>query len=758
MIGLAALAFASCAKHDFETMTQEQIVKAEYEAKFVAAFGQPASNHTWGFGRATTRAVKPVYASDNYAAYSKTKPSGFTDAIPTSRKPSVPEFATTASAAGALDASTNTLQDNNVYFVKDGYTLENPQNRQNITIYIDDNMTFNYGLGDCKGNKIIVSENKTLKVTSLSTFGQGVSIYLAPGAVLDLSELSYEEVVDWSTMEKVTKHTFKCDNNSLTPATKIYMGAGSKIKGGDLYFQNGYQVLNNGGSFEDVNSITMDKNCVVWNEGSLDVNGNVELTNNGCLLYNAKGTGISATVGSLNVKTDNCVVYNNGDFTCEGALALTDGASEFANGVDGTLKAASVDMKSTSLMYNEGTAIVYGMTKIENSTNKWLNEGSYTSGDFEITGFDKSGTNVWNNCKLIVTATGTGMTGSGNFHLNRGSIILEGGADAGSMLVCDSFTWEDTSGFYLGSKSMVNVIGNIYTDNYNKGYGFYGIGQERSVVKAASITKSADNQYSMSYFGNLYVDIADHFEQGSIDPWGKQLFYHCDETVKFGNESDSPVYIKPSNCNEGYGTEKKEEFPEVYDGRIMAEDLTATGDVTGQKSDWDFNDVVFDWAIKDGKAYIKLLAAGGTLPLTIGGYLDDNGEVIGGVEVHNKFGVGTGTMVNTGLASSTEKEFVLEDGISYADGDANAIKLYVKKGGVWVEITAEQGEPAGKFNCEVGTDWCDEYVDIRRVYPAFKKWVANESVNWTTIPEGRERLVNQILSDNEKGADEEAAE
>ena len=60
MIGLAALAFASCAKHDFETMTQEQIVKAEYEAKFVAAFGQPASNQNWGFATPVQPAHLPT--------------------------------------------------------------------------------------------------------------------------------------------------------------------------------------------------------------------------------------------------------------------------------------------------------------------------------------------------------------------------------------------------------------------------------------------------------------------------------------------------------------------------------------------------------------------------------------------------------------------------------------------------------------------------------------------------------------------------
>ena len=172
----------------------------------------------------------------------------------------------------------------------------------------------------------------------------------------------------------------------------------------------------------------------------------------------------------------------------------------------------------------------------------------------------------------------------------------------------------------------------------------------------------------------------------------------------------------------------------TYEGRIMAEDLTVA-----DKSDWDFNDVVFDWAIKGGKAYIKLLAAGGTLPLTIGGELV-NGEVVGGVEVHSSDkGLGK-YMVNTGVNQGPAyKEFVLEgEHNTYTDGDANAIKLYVKKSvnGVqtWVEIKAEKGEPAGKFNSPVGTAWCEEYANIKRVYTNFAAWVENESVTWAVNP------------------------
>ena len=36
MIGFAAVAFAACSNHDFETYTPEQMVKAEYDAKFIS--------------------------------------------------------------------------------------------------------------------------------------------------------------------------------------------------------------------------------------------------------------------------------------------------------------------------------------------------------------------------------------------------------------------------------------------------------------------------------------------------------------------------------------------------------------------------------------------------------------------------------------------------------------------------------------------------------------------------------------------------
>ena len=51
MIGFAALAFASCANHDFETTTQADIDKAKYDQAFMSYIGgRPAANQDWGFG------------------------------------------------------------------------------------------------------------------------------------------------------------------------------------------------------------------------------------------------------------------------------------------------------------------------------------------------------------------------------------------------------------------------------------------------------------------------------------------------------------------------------------------------------------------------------------------------------------------------------------------------------------------------------------------------------------------------------------
>ena len=715
MIGFAAIAFASCSNHDFETYSPEQIVKAEYDAKFIAEFGQPGANQDWGFGTASTRAVKSVYSSDNYSSYGLTKPTDFTDETPTAKKPSMDGISFTyASTLKGADNTISSIDDNDTFVITEAYMAANGEwapygldAKKNLTIYIDGDVTCHGATYQepGQGPTFIVTEGSTLRFKGVRNY---VKIYLASGATLDLRNL-----------DEVTFENYG----------GIYMSANSTVYAKKLTMKVNGEILNAGGLL-DVDDLQLENGTVLWNEGNVDIENALRFDNNNSLVYNANVEGKTFTVGSLTMATAGNTVYNDGTFTCEHAMVLSAGASEFVNAIDGSFTAASVSLSAAAKMYNAGTATIYGLTKIDNNTTMWLNEGQYTSGDFEITGFDKTGSNVWNNCKLTVTATGVGMTGSGNFHLNRGAIILEGGAESGSALVADSFTIEDTSGFYMGSKSMVNVDGTMYTDIYNSGYGFFGVGNSKAVIKAARMVKSGDKQFSMSYHGNLHVDIPDHFDQGYIDtPNTNQPFYAYDETVSFGPESSSPVRINPSACNPGYGPTDTNN----YDGRIMAEDLSVN-----ESSDWDFNDVVIDYKINaDGTASILLQAAGGTLPLTIGGslsgdevVLDESGNPKDAVEVHRDlFKVSTSTMVNTGVGQTKPAvPYTLRDKAYSSPAD---IVLCVQKSvngeKKWVVIPARKGDPAGKFVAEKDTPWCDEYANIKFAWGNFTNYVQTGS-------------------------------
>lgn len=159
--------------------------------------------------------------------------------------------------------------------------------------------------------------------------------------------------------------------------------------------------------------------------------------------------------------------------------------------------------------------------------------------------------------------------------------------------------------------------------------------------------------------------------------------------------------------------------PTGYQGRIMAEDLTVRPN--GSASDFDFNDVVFDWKIEGKVATIQLRAIGGTLPL-----------YVGGVEVHGKFGARINQMVNTGVDTMDEPEaytYTFPEGVTAIPEN---IPIVVTRSTGDVELKAERGKVASKINVPTTTKWVKEYQDIENAYPQFKDWVSDPSVNWTS--------------------------
>jgi hypothetical protein len=201
-----------------------------------------------------------------------------------------------------------------------------------------------------------------------------------------------------------------------------------------------------------------------------------------------------------------------------------------------------------------------------------------------------------------------------------------------------------------------------------------------------------------------------------------------------GNYTDWIVRISPA----------KEISSSDYDGRIMAEDLSAQ-----EFGDFDFNDVVFDYKLLGNQeAKIQLRAAGGTLELYVGGTRSDDWKTItGGQEVHDAFNhAPVNQMINTGVTTEPEPATF---NVDCANNEPVNIKIWVKKNGVFHELTAHTGQPASKFRTACTTKWCDEYISISNPYPLFKNWVNDTNFTEWTTTNFNEIFADKNLSNNE---------
>lgn len=710
--------FMSCTHDDFSDSAASKSIIEQYEDIFTTAFGTPAPNQTWGFGEdatpATTRAAARAMTRTDMPA----RPT-FRDADPTStKKPTMPtKYKNTldeAIAAGAKYAKTyQNYQTNDVIYINGDYSsMNNPQNTEGLTIYVDGTVTWG-------GNTKSGSNPTTFVVTTgsnftLNSFDPGLIVYLAPKAILNLpNNVSFQN----------------------EPAA-LYMSKGSQVNASNtLTIINKGKLLNAGGTITAAN-LTIDQEATVWNEGTINVTNTLTITNTSSFLYN--GDNRSITAGKIDLINNDCLIYNNGTVTSSGEIKLHNTNAEIIN--NDTLSAAALNMGAGGKMHNVGNTTISGKTDLTNSNSKWMNDGQYISGSFDVDNYSKQN---YNNCKLTV---------NGNFYLNRGEFVL----DHDASVICESFTWEDTSNFWLGGKSMLQVNGTLLTNNQNSGYGFRGYDEDYAVIQAEEITHKGNEQFRMSYYGNLYIATENHFEQWYKDaPNTNQPSYWYESSVVFGfdddkdtkvKKADCPVNIPESECSPGFKGKDKESDPNVV--RIIAEDLTWGS----ENGDFDFNDVVFDVELsEDTKTItITLQAAGGTLPLRIAG----NDEF----EVHKKFGVETGTIVNTRTALSVTKpkqtwsfenkdtrNYKLENGEEVAQTYGSTVKevaynlpveVYKLINGTktWVELTAPRGRAAAKVAVDNTYNWCDErqsiddkYYDSTRKKGKFSMYVKKET-------------------------------
>lgn len=155
--------------------------------------------------------------------------------------------------------------------------------------------------------------------------------------------------------------------------------------------------------------------------------------------------------------------------------------------------------------------------------------------------------------------------------------------------------------------------------------------------------------------------------------------------------------------------------------RIMVEDLVASDlsqvGYTNGKSDWDFNDAVFDVAFVDNDAVITLWAAGGTKSLTIGGK-----------EVHELFGKSVSTMINTNATGGVDGLAPVIFRIPNV-GTKNAKDILVKVGST--ELKAETGQAPQKVEVSRSTRWMKEMMILTSSYADFATYATTASpTNW----------------------------
>ena len=286
MTGIAALTlagiFTSCS-HDMDNYTKgdtTETIKENYENAFIATFGQPAANQTWGFGTTTstvtgtrgmTRAIQPSYNFPDDADASK-----FLADVPAGVEK------LTQNIARANNWIDETWQgDINIW---GGSTAEgNWQDRSGGTLYIKGNCDFS---------------NRNFYFDGHS------ELYLLEGATLTLNSNSA---------------------GNLQTNTNIYIASGAKlVTSGELKLNNGLHIYNHGTI--EANKLSTNSNSVLYNVGTVTVNGKISVENTESAIIN---DGI-ITAADLNTAGSG-KFENNGDVTISGTTFVNSNDNTWVN-------------------------------------------------------------------------------------------------------------------------------------------------------------------------------------------------------------------------------------------------------------------------------------------------------------------------------------------------------------------------------------------------------------------------------------------
>ena len=605
------------------------------------------------------------------------------------------------------------------------------------TVYIAPGVTFTLGNdyeGFAQGAKVymgkgsrIVASNKTLSL------GSNTVIY-NDGGTIEAKDLSLDGCTVWNkgTITLTNGMWFSANNPAYvynSGTISAYNGLSLNKNGilwneGTLTSDNGNlncdaadnassaPYIYNSGTISTKN-VYLNKYATLWDAGTVTVDGDLKGGNDETKIYVASGHRLTAKYFEFN--NNNQVLWIDGTVDISGAINIYNSSATIMN--HGTLKGASFDGKAGAKFYNAENCLVEitGETHVKNSNSAWVNDGTYKSGTFIVSG---GGNQVFNNCRLTCTGKFTmGQSDGSRF-------VLDGQAS----VICDSFDFTDRSFFWMGGGSIVKVANTLKSNNANWESGFLNPTSDFAVITAKAITTdNVDSQWRAWYQGKIYVDTDSHFEFKSFNQTQKN-YYLGDGAVMTGKQGTAPLDWDESPCRPEYhgGGGRIESTIYYY---YAFEDLGAIGD-------FDFNDVVLRLsAPESNQSTVQVMAAGGTLPVQV----TYGGTNLGG-EVHGEFDVQTGVMINTGQGPNLDP---IELGVVNIAANADMANLpfgIVVSGAGSIKVTNEvdhtgeaplmivvsgypSGDDAGKWF------WPREYMNISKAYTKFGAWGADVQSN-----------------------------
>ena len=335
-----------------------------------------------------------------------------------------------------------------------------------------------------------------------------------------------------------------------------------------------------------------------------------------------------------------CTFYNEGKFTATGALTYSPGmanTSYFMNlGDEAEVIAPEMTLNSAGNFFNSGKVNITGETNVTQKNIYWVNAGHYTTGSIEFSAWNST---FYNYCQLIVK--GKAHMFDGQFNLMEDSYTETGSAEMDNFIV----NMGSNTGMYI--KGNLRLLGQgdaTYQGFRTEGTNDYLLIDGKAIVDCHKYTFSISS-------GITYSINAIEIVRGTEVVTEQQLLdeQSGDLPVLDLNGTECPygklsVTPNTNSCGATWKTEIPTPPTKPF-LRVIAEDLT-----TKEKGDFDFNDIVFDVEyVSATQAKVTILAAGGTLPLTI------NGQ-----EVHQLFitanpgattdqggAINTQTMINT---------------------------------------------------------------------------------------------------------------